>query len=147
MGNWNLLQSPMITDLWCPEGLLRSAADKEIAELLWVRALQFNMGYKSLSAKPVSWYQSQAFSALGLSLALVVQAFDSLGRSHCCHPLRIATQPASQWMLPDTTVPLPSPELQPCPGLLSVWCSLALTPHQRQPPAHQALSYLWFFLL
>lgn len=37
MGNWNLFQSPMITDLWYLEGCLRGAADKERSELLWVK--------------------------------------------------------------------------------------------------------------
>lgn len=48
---------PVIHDygLW----FLRSAADKELTKLPWVRALRFNMGYKSLSTKQVFWAKRQ----------------------------------------------------------------------------------------
>ena len=139
---------PVIHDycLW----FLRSAADKELTKLPWVRAPQFNMEYKSLSTKQVFWARSQAglqpaFSALGLLLGLVVQSFDSLDPFHCCDPLRIASQTVWLLLLPDTTAPSPGPYLQPCPGPLPVWCTLALTGHQHQSPAHLTLYFPLFF--
>lgn len=113
IGGWNLLQPPMVTDLWCSEGLPQGRSRQGAGQAALGKSPSVHTWCRSLSTKKVSCYQSQASTCLCCPWALPVLGIrtDSLGHLTAMVPAALHLH------LPDRGCC--HTQQGPCPGLAS----------------------------